>query len=315
MLCLSFQSADPFFNLAAEEYLLKNKKEDFLIIGINNSSVIIGKHQVAHRETDTEFVTENNIPVIRRISGGGTVYHDNGNINFSFIIQHKKGNQIDFRKYTQPVIEFLASQGVEAYFEGKSDLKVNGFKISGNAEHVCGERILHHGTLLFDTRLDFMNRTLRRDASCYSTRAVNSNPSSVINLKDIMWKIRSAEELKDIMLDYFRMQKGNSPGELTPDDIPKIESLAVSKYHTWEWNYAYGPEYQFISKFKINDINCSCRMFVKDGIIRECITEGTGRLKESAGKLIGCRHMPEDIRIVFKKEYCQISDSDIYKFF
>ncbi len=153
MHCLKLISTDPFFNLAVEEYLLRNRTEDFLVLGINDPSVIIGKHQVAHREADTKFVMENNIPVIRRISGGGTVYHDFGNVNFSFILNSARGTQVDFRKYTLPVIEFLASLKVNAELEGKNDLKVNGLKISGNAEHVYRERVLHHGTLLFNADL------------------------------------------------------------------------------------------------------------------------------------------------------------------
>jgi lipoate---protein ligase len=109
MFCIILESNDPFFNLAIEELLLINSKEDYLILGINNPSVIIGKHQSAHREVNTKFVIENNIPVIRRISGGGTVFHDKGNLNFTFIRQCESGKQVDFRKYTQPVIEFLLS--------------------------------------------------------------------------------------------------------------------------------------------------------------------------------------------------------------
>ncbi|MCU0462082.1 MAG: lipoate--protein ligase family protein, partial [Bacteroidales bacterium] len=183
MLCLHLTSTDPCFNLAVDEYLLKNRKEDFFILSVNTPSVIIGKHQVAHREADTAFVTENNIPVIRRISGGGAVFHDEGNLNFTFILQSKQGSQVDFRKYTLPVIEFLSSHGIDAKFEGKNDLKVDGLKISGNAEHVFRQRILHHGTLLFDSRLDLLGKALRKDTSSYTTRAVASNPSSVVNLR------------------------------------------------------------------------------------------------------------------------------------
>lgn len=149
MLCLNLPSTDPFFNISADEYLLKHSKEEFLVLSINSSSVIIGKHQSPHIETDTEFISENNIPVIRRISGGGTVFHDPGNLNFSFILNSTPAHQVDFRKYTEPVIRFLATIGVEAMFAGKNDLRVNDLKISGNAEHVYRERVLHHGTLLF----------------------------------------------------------------------------------------------------------------------------------------------------------------------
>ena len=107
MLCINLDSGDPFFNLAAEEYLLKSSKENYFITGVNNPSVIIGKHQIAHAEANVTFVTEKKIPVIRRISGGGTVYHDTGNLNFTFIRESLKGHQVDFRKHTEPVTEFL----------------------------------------------------------------------------------------------------------------------------------------------------------------------------------------------------------------
>ncbi|TFG42089.1 MAG: lipoate--protein ligase family protein, partial [Bacteroidia bacterium] len=114
MICISLSSTDPFFNLATDEYLFKSSRKEYLILGINNISVIIGKHQSAHREADTKFVTEHKIPVIRRISGGGTVFHDQGNLNFTFILNSREGKQIDFRKYMLPVINFLSSLGIDA---------------------------------------------------------------------------------------------------------------------------------------------------------------------------------------------------------
>ena len=119
MFCINLESNDPFFNLAVEEILLKNSKEEYLILGINSPSVIIGKHQSGHMEVNIKFVNKYQIPVIRRISGGGTVFHDCGNLNFSFIRQSESGKQVDFRKYTQPVLDFLKSMGIEARFEGK----------------------------------------------------------------------------------------------------------------------------------------------------------------------------------------------------
>jgi lipoate-protein ligase A len=315
MFCINLPSNDPFFNLAVEEYLLRNSKEDYLIIGINTPSVIIGKHQVAHREADTRFVSENGIPVIRRITGGGTVYHDPGNLNFSFISQSTAGKQVDFRKYTLPVAEFLASEGIKADFEGRSDLKVNGLKISGNAEHVYRERVLHHGTLLFDTRLDDLKGSLRNDTSRYSTRAVESNPSYVMNLKDVMNHIEDIEVLKSRMLTYFIGQTENRSIELTPEEIKAIGSLAESKYRTWEWVFAYGPEYHFSNRFGINGINYSCRIFVRDGIIWESGIEGSDEMAVAAKNLIGCRHMPEDILRVLKEGNILISESDVYNFF
>lgn len=309
-------SHDPFFNLAIEEILLKNRNEEYFILGINNPSLIIGKHQSAHRETDTKFVTENNIPVIRRISGGGAVFHDQGNLNFTFIMQSEPGKQIDFPKYTLPVIDFLSSFGIDARFEGKNDLKVNGLKISGNAEHVHRNKVLHHGTLLFSTSLDMLKNSLRKDTSCYTSRAVKSNPSSVANLKERLPMFRDINEFRSNMMNYFLQNLSEAEKyELSGLDKEEAESLADSKYRTWEWNWAYGPEYQFINKFETGGRQFFCRLYVKNGTIRECIVKGSSELEAAGKKLIGCRHMVPDMLKVFEKEDVFISDNQIFNFF
>ena len=315
MNCIDLVSTGPCFSLAAEEYLLKNRTDDFLVISVNNPSVIIGKHQVAHRESDTRFITENNIPVIRRMSGGGTVYHDSGNINFSFIIQSKSGFQINFRKYTLPVIEFLASLGISAFLEGRNNIRVNGLKISGNAEHVYRERVLHHGTLLFSTDTDKLTRSLRSDTSSYHTRAVESVPSVVANLADLLGGKMNMEEFRLLLLDFFLGREGNRLYSFSPGEEKQIGLIAGSKYRSWEWNYAYGPEYQFADDFEIRGDVCSCRMTVKEGIIRECTFSGNAELEKAAGKLIGCRHMPDDMMKIFRNENVWLEEADIFKFF
>ncbi|OFY59599.1 MAG: hypothetical protein A2V50_06490 [Bacteroidetes bacterium RBG_19FT_COMBO_42_10] len=315
MLCLNLETTNPFFNLAVDEYLLRNKNDEYLILGINSPSVIIGKHQVAHREADTRFIHERAIPVIRRISGGGTVYHDFGNLNFTFILNSTKGKQVDFRKYTLPVIEFLATLGITADFEGKNDLKVNGLKISGNAEHVHREKVLHHGTLLFSTLLDDLKGSLRKNKSGYSTRAVESNPSSVANLKEIIRDVNGIIEFRTRMLDFFLRHEGNTLVELSAEERSGIQALERSKYRTWEWNYAYGPDYYFINRFEFNGKKHFCRLFVKGGIIRECEMEGSGEMIAAGKKLVGCRHLVKDMVEVFRQEKIKITGSVIFKFF
>ena len=316
MNCISLESSDPFFNLAIEEVLLKNRMDDFILLGINSPAIIIGKHQSAHRESDTMFADMNRIPVIRRISGGGTVYHDSGNLNFSFIIQSESGKQVDFRRYTRPVIDYLATIGIEARFEGKNDLKIDGLKISGNAEHVFRNRVLHHGTLLYNSSLSMLRSAIRKDTSHYTTRAVASNPSPVMNLSDKVKLFDDITHFRTGMLEYFlRTIPGAQVNMLTDNDIEEATSLASSKYRTWEWNYAYGPEYCFNSVFRFDNTPCQISITVKDGIIRECEIRGSGRLHAVADKLIGCRHMPDDMLKLLFEAGIAIAKEDIYLFF
>jgi len=316
MFCINLDTTDPFFNLAIEEFLLKNTNEEYLILGINDPSIIIGKHQSGHREVNTQFVREYKIPVIRRISGGGTVFHDHGNLNFSFIRNSESGKQVDFRKYTQPVIDFLKSMGVNVVFEGKNDLKVNGLKISGNAEHINGSRVLHHGTLLFSTSLEMLRNSIRKDTSCYTSRAVVSNPASVTNLNDKMDCFQNIDEFRSEMITFFlRNISDMVPYKLRQEEILKAESIADLKYKTWEWNWAYGPEYTFNNRFKLNKINHSCSLFIKEGIIVECTIEGSIKMLRASKKLIGCRHMVDELSEIFREENIILNEKEIFNFF
>lgn len=316
MHCINLETNDPYFNLALEELLLKNSKEEYFILFVNSSSVIIGKHQSGHIEVNTKFVTEHQIPVIRRISGGGTVYHDLGNLNFSFIRRCETGKQVDFPKYTKPVIDFLKQLGIEARFEGKNDLKVDGLKISGNSEHVHGNRVLHHGTILFNTRLEMLSNCIRKNKSCYSSRAVVSNPSSVVNLADKLNCFDDIAGFKSAMMDFFLKNFPETfPYEPSEIEILQAESIALSKYHTWEWNWAYGPEYTFNNTFEIDNAPHSCELFVKDGLIKECTITGSEKMKGVSKKIIGCKHMVNEVSDVFIKENVTLTPEQVFNFF
>ena len=317
MYLIDLNTTDPCFNLAVDEYLLMNSSDEFLLLGSNDTCVIIGKHQVLHRETNTRLAYENNIPVIRRISGGGTVFHDRGNLNFSFIINSDPGRQVDFRKYTRPVIDFLKSFNLPVEFGGKSDLKIKGFKISGNAEHVFHNRVLHHGTLLYESDLDILRSSLRKDTSRYFTRAVSSNPAPVTNIRPILSGM--SEDPGDIqsfrlrMADWFtRNHLITEKRVLSENEEKDISVLSENKYQTWKWNYAYGPEYRFAGGFKFRNENFTCNIMVIEGIITECGIEGPADLSSLAEKLIGQRHMVDDLKAILQDEY--LGDSGFYIF-
>ena len=314
MRCITLHSNDPFFNLAAEDYLLRQSDEEYFILSINSPSVIIGKHQSPHREVNTEFVFKNNIPVIRRITGGGTVFHDLGNLNFAFIRNSKSGQQVDFIKHTGPVIEFLNKLGVKVKFEGKSDLKVTGLKVSGNAGHVYKNRVIHHGTLLFSASMEMLGNSIRKDGSCYKTRAVSSNPSEVSNLNVFLPGISDIFELRDLLAGFIVDREPEAVSdELNKTEVEDISRLAITKYESWEWNWAYGPEYQYIRKFDYMGSTIACRIDVKDGIIRECLLNGNIILEKAASKLKGVKHMPAEMGRVILNE--NITGLEIFNFF
>jgi lipoate---protein ligase len=316
MLGVILDTKDPCLNLATEEYLLHNRKEDFVILSVNDPSVIVGKHQCVHREVNTRYTESLKIPVLRRISGGGSVYHDHGNLNFAFIRKSEPGKQINFRLYTAPVVNYLQSAGINARFEGKNDIRVDGLKISGNAEHVYRERVLHHGTLLFDADLNAMRSSLNPVTSGYETRAVESNRSSVTNLKGMIGGIESMEQLTDSMMGYLSgTVQGLEPFSLTDQMIAGINNLADTKYRTWEWNYGYGPPYTFTGSFIMNNIKHRLKLLVRDGIVWECSISGTQEMESVAKKIIGCRHNYDDLSELFRNEKIPLRDDELWNFF
>ncbi|MBE0676533.1 MAG: lipoate--protein ligase [Bacteroidales bacterium] len=301
MLCINLDTTNPHFNLALEEYYFRNRKDDFFIVGINEPSIIIGKHQIANEEVNTRFVDDRNVPVIRRISGGGTVYHDTGNVNFTFIASGEPGSQVNFRKHTAPVTEFLNSLEVDARLEGKNDIRTGGLKISGNAEHVFKNRVLHHGTLLFNSSLDDLREALLVNHGQYVSRAVPSNRTSVTNLSELLPAIASAEELKAQLFRYVMMKLPGSelyrPGN---DDAAAIRTLAEAKYHSWEWNYAYGPAYRFINRFPFRGRMHCCDLNVKEGWIINSQITGSTDLEIPGREMKGIRHYFRDVENYFR---------------
>jgi lipoate-protein ligase A len=316
MLCLNLTSGDPFFNLAAEEYLLKSGKENYFITCINDPSVIIGKHQIAHAEVNVTFVSKKGIPVIRRISGGGTVYHDSGNLNFAFINESKSGHQVDFKKHTEPVINFLKQLNVNAKFDGKNQINADGVKISGNAGHIYRSRVLHHGTLLFKASLENMHEVLKQNPAKYHSRAIQSNRTSVTNLAGRLNSIKDIEDFRTRLLNYILAREPSSEMyRLTASEIGEINSLAESKYKSWEWNYAYGPQYLFSNCFRYKDDLLKCLFKVKEGLITDCTIEGNEFMKEIGKKIIGRKHMFDELKIFLASNFNSINDDVVQNFF
>lgn len=299
-LCINHTSTDPYFNLAAEEYFLKNFQEDFFMLWRSRPSVVVGKHQNALAEINHEFVRENQIPVARRLSGGGTVFHDPGNVNFTFIRNVKDISEVNFKVFTVPVVAALGKHGVEAYTTGRNDLLIDGKKISGNAEHVHKNRVLHHGTLLFDSRLEALKGALKVDLSRFEDKAVQSNRSEVTNIANYLPNPVSVEEFTNFL---FAEISQNFPDfsvyEWTADDVAAIQKLSEEKYQTWDWIFGYSPRYRFSNKLDTENGEIQVSLLVEKGRITEATFSGAiqpEKANKMAEELVGCRHDYEEMK-------------------
>ena len=268
MIGLISKTQDPAYNLATEELLLKHKSEDYLFLYVDSPSIIVGKHQNTYSEINFSNVHNSKIPVFRRLSGGGTVYHDKGNLNFCFITSGKPGKLIDFEGFTKHVIAALKNMNVNAYFGGRNDLLINGKKISGNASHVFKNRVMHHGTLLFSSDLTLLGNTLKTDPTKYQDKAVKSVRSVVTNISDYTNSDLSFNQFKSEVFHQIISNDVNEY-ELNKNDIESIQSLIETKYSLWEWNYGYSPDYTFSKRFKIDRLILNIAFKVHKGVISE----------------------------------------------
>jgi len=249
MLFLKHNITDPYFNIAAEEYYQRNTHNEYFLLYVNDPSVIIGKHQNAYAEINYPFVKGNNIKVVRRISGGGAVWHDHGNLNFTFIKNGSEGELVNFRKYMQPVIDFLIKLGLNAVFQGKNAIEVDSYKISGNAEHIYKNRVLHHGTLLFNTDINSLEQALKTDPQKYLDKSVKSIRAKTGNISDLLKSQMTIKEFEESFINYMMaFQPDSIISEMEYSEIQKIKLLAENKYMTWDWNFGYSPSYQFYNK-------------------------------------------------------------------
>ncbi|MBL7906748.1 MAG: lipoate--protein ligase [Bacteroidales bacterium] len=270
MLCIIREETDPYFNLAAEEYVLKNFNRDCFMLWRNEPSIIVGKHQNTLAEINTEYVKQNNIRVVRRLSGGGAVFHDLGNLNFTFTASGEHHQLVDFRKFTLPVLEVLKSLGIEAKFEGRNDLTIDGRKFSGNAEHVYKNRVLHHGTLLFSAMMNDLSSALQVDPAKFEDKAVKSVRSRVTNISEHLKSPLTVIEFRDLILKH--VMDSNTGAELysfSESDKTAISRLADEKYKTWEWNFGYSPKYNFRKQIKTNGGKLEINLEVENGVIRK----------------------------------------------
>ena len=288
-------SKDPAFNLAAEEYLLRQKKEDYAFFYINRPSVIIGKHQNALAEINLPYLEEQNIPVFRRMSGGGTVYHDEGNLNFCFIKNGDNSDLVNFKKATEPIVSALQRRGLPARNGERNDLLLNYKKISGNACHVFKRRVMHHGTLLYQSDLNRLTGSLKSDPTRFEDKAVKSVRSEVVNINQVLQsKETTTEFLQNLVEDLLRNNTDWEKATFSKVDLDKIEELKKEKYDHSEWNYRYGPAYTFKKRLQSGRLVFGVKLRVEKGRITQLEIKGNYKpeedLKALGMRLLGCYH-------------------------
>lgn len=255
-------SVDPYFNLAMEEYFLKEKSEDFFMLWRNDKSVIIGKNQNAYAEINQKFVDDNNIKVVRRMTGGGAVFHDLGNVNYTFIRRNSKDSFNDYAVFSKPVINYLNTLGIEAYLSGRNDMMIGDFKFSGNAQCAYKNSVMHHGTLLFSSEKSDISGALNVNPLKIKSKGIASVKSRVTNISDHLNSHMDVESFIDGLYSYILNNFENTMKyELTDSDYKAIKELADKKYSDVSWNYGFKQEFSIINeqKFKsgIVQINLS----------------------------------------------------------
>lgn len=262
-------STDPYFNLALEEYVFDRlpKDESYFMLWQNANTIVIGKYQNALEEVNQTVVDERGIKVARRLSGGGAVYHDMGNLNFTFIVDQKDVKGMNFKIFVEPVVETLKGFGVAAEFTGRNDIVIDGMKISGNSQYVKKHRVMHHGCIMLDSDLEKVADALNVKAAKFKSKNSKSVRSRVTTINAHAPRKISMEEFKTALKEHILGNDGVEPYELTEEDLREIKRLRDEKYSTWAWNYGQAVQYEMTREEKFDAGLVTVNMTAKDGRI------------------------------------------------
>lgn len=301
MIVIDSTSTNAYFNIATEEFLLKKfPAEDILLFYVNAPSIIVGKFQNTLAEINLDYVNEKEIKVVRRMSGGGAVYHDLGNLNFSFHTLLGENDFTDFSKFTEPVVSLLNKLDVPAKLEGRNDLLVDGKKFSGNAKLVKSGKMIQHGTILINSEMSILADALKANPLKFIDKAVKSNRSRVTNLIDYLPTNTSTESFKQLFIEEIKQRNENtSLYILNEKDVQEIDKLVAEKYSTWEWNYGFSPAYNFTKAKKIPAGFIEVHIDVQKGLIENIKIFGdffaSKPIEELEQLLLHARHEEQEI--------------------
>lgn len=286
----SSSHTSPAFNLAAEEYFLMSKSDNFILLWRNEPSIIIGKNQNAYAELDLDYVKLHDIKVIRRLTGGGAVFHDLGNLNFTFIKNGQQG-MADFKEFLSPVTAYLRSLGLSAEFSGRNDILIDGMKVSGTAQTNHHGRVMLHGTLLFDASLSVLSAALKPNPLKLQAKGIKSVKSRVTNISTHLGKAMSISDFIEGLSNFLSDSESCKGYDLISADEEAINLLASEKYSAFSWNFGNAPPYSIEKSAMLPGGIVTANFEVKSGEIRslrlfgdffgtEAITELEKRLQK-----------------------------------
>jgi len=311
---LDLTTTDPAFNLAVEEYVFDHLPKDrmYLMLWQNDNAIIIGKHQNTLAQINEAFVREHGIKVVRRLSGGGAVYHDMGNLNFTIITDAENTDALNFRLLCQPVIRALEQVGVKAEINGRNDMTIDGKKFSGNAQYVRGGRIMHHGTILFDSNSAILAQALQVDEEKIRAKGVKSVRSRVTNVRPCLPRDMTLPEFRKILLKSILEEAPGQAYTLTDADLAVIEQLK-QRYESWDWNYGRSPACTLLKKQRVEGCGTvEAYLTLRSGVIEDIQFRGdffsAADPEELAQLLQGSRPEPDVIRAALAK-------TDVAKYF
>ena len=298
-------SQDPAYNLAFEEYILQHRRQgDYLLLWQNAPTIVVGQNQNTEAEINRAFVEANNIRVARRITGGGAVYHDLGNLNYSFITDSGAFDQITISRFTAPVVSALQKLGINAEASGRNDILANGRKCSGTAQRLFEDRILHHGTLLFDSNLEMAAQALHVDAAKFQSKSTQSVRSRIGNIRELLPRDMTLLEFWEYLKDAFS-GAGLIQDTLKNEELAEIANLKATKYDTWEWVFGRSPKYNVTNRRRWTGGFLEPRISVEKGRITDIVFYGDflaiSPLDEITQALRGCPFRREAVAPVLRQ--------------
>ena len=312
---LDLMTTDPSYNLAMEQYVFDCLPRDrmYFMLWQNDNAIIVGKYQNTIAEINEEAVRERGIRVVRRLSGGGAVYHDMGNLNFTFITDVGESNALDLKLFCEPVVRTLATLGVKAEVNGRNDITIDGKKFSGNSQYIRQGRVMHHGTIMFDSDLSVVSEALRVDPTKIQTKGIRSVRSRVTNVAEHLPEKVTLPEFRRILLENILKENPGEAYPLTQDDLAAVEKLRAERYATWDWNYGFSPVCTMLRRRRVDGCGMiEAYITVEHGKIAALSFKGdffsASEPDELAAHFVGCT--PD--RAGYEKA---LSDVDVSRYF